>query len=70
MYIVMELQTAQDGSVSMPPVNTFENWQEAEARYHSILSVAAVSSLPMHTAMIVTGDGMTVRSEHYEHEVE
>lgn len=67
MYIVIEMQTNADGSVGIPPVASFEDWHEAEARYHSILSVAAVSSVPVHSAAILTNAGVLVKSESYDH---
>ena len=67
MYIVLEIQTLSDGSIGIPAPQTYETINEAEARFHTILSVAASSEIPMHSAMVITPDGMTIRGEHYEH---
>lgn len=66
MYIVIELQTT-GGATAIPPINTYEDWQEAYSRYHSILATAAVSSVEKHAAVILTEDGAAVRSEVFEH---
>ena len=66
MYIVIEIQTNADGLVGTI-VTQHESWQAAEAKYHTVLAAAAVSSLPVHAAVILTGDGNVVRGEHYTH---
>lgn len=68
MYIVIEIQTNADGTVGTI-VTQWNDINQAESKFHSILAYAATSELPMHSAMIVTNDGMTLRGEHYEHEV-
>lgn len=69
MYIVMEVQVFQDGTMSSP-CYAYEDINKAEQKYHEILSYAAVSSLPRHTAFMLTDDGHVMRSESYEHPVE
>ena len=66
-YIVMELQTAADGTVANL-VSQFDDRLAAESTYHSILAAAAVSQLPIHAAMIFTNDGTMVMSSYYVHE--
>lgn len=56
-YLVLEIQKFDDGTIAVPPIATFDTIEEAKARYYSILSVAAVSTLPMHSALILTEDG-------------
>lgn len=65
MYIVLELQAAP-GSVA----HLFETFAEqalAESRYHTVLAAAAVSSVPEHSALLMTSDGQVLRSECYRH---
>ena len=71
MYIIMEVQTNADGTVATL-VSTYNdvNKDAAESKYHLILSAAAVSSLPRHTAFMLKDDGRIIRSECYEHPVE
>lgn len=66
MYVVIELQTA--ATTSVIPF-AFEDKQQAEAKYHQLLSVAATSSVPKHGAVMLTGEGLFLKSECYEHPV-
>lgn len=66
MYIVMEIQTNDNGAVGTI-VYQFDTLQEAEAKYHALLAVAATSALPVHSAVILTNAGTMVKSEFYRH---
>lgn len=66
-YIVLELQTNTDGTVGNL-VYAYTNRNEAEQKYHLVLSAAAVSQLPAHAAVLLTGDGRTLASQCYRHE--
>ncbi len=69
MYIVSEIQTNKDGVVGI--LNTqHENYNEAESKFHNILSYAAVSTLPCHAAVIMTNEGMIMANQYYKHEEE
>lgn len=65
MFYVIEIQTSTTGAV-IPFVYTDRN--EAESKYHSLLSVAAVSKVPKHGATLFTDDGFVLKSEVYNHE--
>ncbi len=69
MYIVIELQTNTDGSVSNF-VWAFNTLPEAEAKYHSVLSFAATSALPVHGAVILRNDGLQMAAQAYKREEE
>jgi len=69
MYIVIELQTAADGSVGNF-VWAFAELNDAEAKYHSVLASAAVSALPVHSCVILRNDGLQIAAQAYKHEVE
>lgn len=66
-YIVIELQTNADGTVGNL-VYAYTDRNEAEQKYHLVLSSAAVSQLPAHAAVLLTGDGRTLASQCYRHE--
>ena len=68
-YLVIELQTQADGTVSNI-VTAYDNRNEAESAYHAILSAAAVSELPCHAAMIVTNEAHVIAGSRYTHGVE
>lgn len=66
MYVVIELQTS-NGQVA-PIVNSYETLNEAYQKYYLILSAAAVSSVSVHTAIIVSDKGAIIAAESFEHE--
>ena len=69
MYLIVEVQVFADGNKSTP-CYAYDDKNTAEAKYHAILSSAAVSKLPIHTAFMLTVDGKVLKSESYKHEVE
>ena len=64
MYIVIEIQNS--GTVATI-VNQYADKNTAESAYHQILSAAAVSSVPTHAAVLMTDEGVWLRSEVYHH---
>ena len=66
MYIVIELQKDAKGVVSNI-VTSYENLAEAESKYYSILASAAVSKVPVHSAIIVSEEGFPVKHQCYKH---
>ncbi len=70
MFIVLEIQTFDDGSIAMLPAITKASREEAESAYHSILAAAAVSALPMHAAIIMANDGHEIEHKAYTHQQE
>ena len=68
MFIVLEVQTNTDGTIGTL-ITTHEDRNEAESKYHAVLSAGAISKLPLHTAYILTADGQLINSECYRHEV-
>lgn len=69
MYIVIELQTNPNGTLGNL-VWAYASQNEAEAKYHSVLSSAAVSSLPVHAAVILRNDGLQIAAQSYTHKQE
>lgn len=63
-YIVIELQTAADGSVGNI-VTACDDRRDADAKYHTILAAAAKSGLPAHAAVLMTSQGYALRNECY-----
>lgn len=68
MYVAIELKLKADGSLE---VSTYkkDTREEAEKSFHSILAVAAVSTHPIHSAVIMNPEGVTLKRETYKHEV-
>lgn len=66
MFIVIELQKNTEGVVSNI-VTSYENLAEAESKYYSILASAAISNVPVHSAIIVSEEGFPVKHQCYKH---
>ena len=65
-YLVIELQENTDGTVGNI-VTSYDDINKAESKWHSILASAAQSSIPYHSAVILTSRGTMIKSEYYEH---
>lgn len=63
-YIVIEIQTNDAGTVATI-VKAYDDYWTAQQAYHTILAAAAVSALPVHTAMIVSPFGDTIAKQSY-----
>ena len=66
MYIVIELQKNDQGVVSNI-VTAFDSLAEAESKYYTILAAAAISKVPVHSAIIVSEEGFPVKHQCYKH---
>lgn len=66
MYIVLEIQTSNTVATL---VNSYEDRNQAESKYHQILTAAALSSVPKHSAVLMNDEGQTIKDETYIHEV-
>lgn len=61
-FLVTELQTAADGSMSSPSY-AYDDILSAQAKYHTILAAAAKSPVPVHAAIIMNNEGQEI--DHY-----
>ena len=68
-YLVIEIQHNQDGTVGNF-VFAFDDRNQAESKYHSILAAAAVSQIYIHSAVLMTSTGVQVAHGSYTHGVE
>ena len=70
-YIVIEIQTNSDGTVGNQ-VTSFapDDRAHAEAKYHTVLSAAAISAKPLHACVLMTAEGFLLESKCYQHEVD
>ena len=66
MYTVIELQTDSGGTTSVL-CTTHETQAEAESKYHTVLSHAAISSVAIHSAAILTPESAVIRNQCYKH---
>jgi hypothetical protein len=67
MFIVVEVQKSADDKIATL-VTSFDERNDAESKYHNILSYAAVSTLPKHGAIILSDDCVPVLYKSYTHE--
>lgn len=68
-FLVVEIQTFEGNTVNTLTY-AFDNRLSAEAKYHSILSGAAISKLPKHACVIMTSEGRLLMSQCYTHDVQ
>lgn len=68
MYIVIELQTDANGHVGNI-VTTYDNLPEAESKFYTICASAALSSVPVHSAVILNNTGMTIANRSFSHPI-
>lgn len=66
MYIVIELQKNAEGGVSNL-VTSHDTLNDAESKFYSILASAAINSVPVHSAIIVSEEGFPVKHQCYKH---
>ena len=67
MYLVIELQ--KNGNSVSNIVTTHSTLQEAESKYHLILSSAAISNVEVHSALMIRDNGQPLRNESFSHQI-
>lgn len=68
-YLVTEIQHWDTGAVQNPTWS-YDDRNKAESKFHTVLAAAAVSKLPVHSAMLFTDEGFTLDSKCYKHDAE
>ena len=63
-YLVLEIQAGDTISVL---VNDFDELSRAENKYHTILAYAAISEIPIHSALLMTEEGIVNQQYTYKH---
>lgn len=66
MYIIQEMQTTGN-QTALCPAQTFTDRNQADSAYHTALAAAAVSSVQVHTVVMLDEHGNTVQRDYYEH---
>lgn len=66
MFILIELQKNGD-QTALVPARTYTNKLEAESAYFTTLAAAAISTVEVHTVLLIDDHGNTVRRDFYEH---
>lgn len=60
-YFVTEIQNAT------MTVYAYDDFADAQSKYHTILSYAAKSDVEKHGAMIINGDAIVLEQRMYKH---
>lgn len=68
VFIVMEIQS--DNQTAATIINNYNNRNDAESKFHTILGAAAISAVPTHSAVLMTDTGKALKSETYTHSTE
>ena len=63
-YVIVEIQTNADGTVGSL-VTPKDDYYEAENVYHTVLAAAALSKLPVHTAVLLDNQGGVIHSQSF-----
>lgn len=66
-YIVIELQKIKEDADISTIVVTKDTKEEAESTYYSILAAAALSTIPVHGAIIFDELGNPLKNNSYKH---
>lgn len=67
VYIIIEIQKSNSGSCSVVPPVTYTNQAQAEQAYHTALAYAAVSSVDVHSVVMLDDTGARIKGETYYH---
>ena len=67
MYIIIEIQASNQGTVSIVPPLSYSNRNEAEQKYHTCLAAAAVSNVDIHSVSMLNERGESIQHKSYVH---
>ena len=65
-YIVMEIQKASDGTISNV-VLAYDDLNAAYNKYYTVLAAAAISSVAVHSAVLLNETGFCIKHDFFEH---
>lgn len=66
-FIVIEMQKDANGNVAIVTPAMYDNQNEAESKFYTVLAAAAVSNVPKHSVTMLHEDGFVIRNETYIH---
>lgn len=67
VYIIIEIQKSNDGTVAIVPPASYTDKDVAEQAYHTALAAAAVSSVNVHSVVMLDDTGARLKGETYYH---
>ena len=66
-YIIVEIQKSSNGTIAIVPPASYVESNVAEQAYHTALAFAAVSSVAVHTVVMLDEVGNRIKGETYYH---
>jgi len=69
MYILLEMQTNGTQTALVPPT-TYSDKNEAESAFYHKVGYAAVSTVNVHSVVLLDEHGNVALSKYYEHNTE
>ena len=70
MFIIIEMQTSGESTAVVTPIKTEAEYNKALNKYYNTLAAAAVSTVDVHTVMLIDEKGETVRVESFDHKAD
>lgn len=70
LYIIIEIQKSNNGTVAIVPPASYTNQAQAEQAYHTALAAAAVSQVDVHSVVMLDDTGARIKGETYYHGAE
>ena len=67
VYIIIEIQKSNAGTVAIVPPASYTDKGIAEQAYHTALAAAAVSSVNVHSVVMLDDTGARLKGETYYH---
>ena len=67
VYIIIEIQKSNNGTVAIVPPASYTDERLAEQAYHTALSYAAVSQVDVHSVVMLNDVGERLKGETYYH---
>ena len=67
VFVVLEIQSNNETAATL--INSYIDRNEAESKFHQILGAAAISTVPIHSAVIITDTGVMLKNETYRHDL-
>ena len=68
MYFIIELQINGESGANI--VSTAETREQAMSKFHTVLASAAVSTVEVHSCVVLDDHGRHIARECYEHKPE
>ena len=66
-YQIIEIQTTGNTSVVVTPIPSSVDQYEAESIFHQKMSYAAISSVPVHSVVLLNEKGCVLMNGSYNH---